>query len=144
MSATGGAPGQTIAHTGVPVRATVCAGGTVTEYLRIGSGRPILVVALGAQHPPGIEALASRLAPYGRVVVPLAPAPPSRVVRDAWLADFLDGVGVTAPRLLVVGGTRTSASELARAIAVADDDLLWLATWAVDDMLAVLRFVTPV
>jgi len=143
VSASGSAPAQSIARTGMPVRAVVCAGGMEIEYLRIGSGRPVLVVVRDARRPSAIEALAHRLAPFGRVVVPLAPAPEGDAARVAWLADFLDGVGVSAPRLLVIGGTPAAAVEMARAIAVTDDDLVWLALDAVDGVAAVLRFVAP-
>lgn len=145
MTPTDDGPAGTIARTRLPVRASVSAGGVDTAYLRVGAGRPILLVTLvtlDAALAAGLEALAGSLAPYGRVIVPLAPAPPDAPGRAAWLGDFLDGVGVTALRLVVVGGSEELATGVARSVGVADPDLLWLAIDALPDAAAVLRFIT--
>jgi hypothetical protein len=142
VTSQGNSPDDTIARTRLPVRAIVCAGGRETEYLRIGGGRPILLVTHDDQLAPGLEALARRLAAHGRVIVPLAPAPPSADARAAWLADFLDGVGLTSPRLVVAGGSADAAADSARAIGVAAHDLMWVATAQLDDAIAILDFVS--
>lgn len=141
MTPLGGHPAEAAARTDHPVRAVVCAHGIETEYLRIGSGRPIVLLALDEAFAPGIESLARVLAPLGRVVAPLAPARPTEGGRDRWLVDFLDGVGCIAPRLLLLGGSAAMARDVACAAGVPDHDLLWLAESAPADVAAALRFI---
>lgn len=142
MTPTGEIPADTIARTRLPVRAVVTAGGVETEYLRVGVGRPILFVTLDPTLAAGLDALAESLAPYGRVIVPLAPAPADVPMRTAWLGDFLDGVGFTPSRLVVIGGSEALASGVAHTVGVADRDLLWLASDTLPDAAAVVRFLT--
>lgn len=142
MTSPGGGPADTMARTAEPVRAIVYADGIETEYLRIGSGRPILLLALDEASALDIESFARMLAPVGRVVAPLAPARPTDGGRDRWLVDFLDGVGCIAPRVVLLGGSATIGRDAACAAGVPDHDVLWLAESTPTDLAAALRFIT--
>ncbi|HRP08392.1 MAG TPA: hypothetical protein PLL69_07880 [Gemmatimonadales bacterium] len=73
-------------------RAVVQSGTTVTAYLRIGRGRPVLLLRHGSSPLPAWDALLETLSDSWRVVAPEVPVEPSRL--GGWLTGFLDGLGL--------------------------------------------------
>lgn len=74
-------------------RAAVRAGSTVTEYTRAGAGQPILLLLSNAGDDTGFAArILAAIADRFRVIAP-SPIP---LTEDfaAWLATFLDGLGL--------------------------------------------------
>jgi pimeloyl-ACP methyl ester carboxylesterase len=90
------------------------AGAVSTEYLRAGSGEPVLLLA--APDEPGDlrHQMLQALAPSFRVIVPGPPAAADEgthplaasggpVAFSAWLRDFLDALGVAEAAMVVEG-----------------------------------------
>lgn len=100
----------TLARTGEPVRASVCAGGVETDYVRVGRGVPVLLLA--APDDPDRDTLLRSLGAQARVIAPRIPA---GVDFASWLRDFLDGVGVLPVRIVATGALVTPALEFAAA-----------------------------
>ena len=90
---------STLARDGMPVRASVSAGGVETEYLRAGCGEPLLLLL-----PPGRDIGSDQrlgsLAMQYRVTATSAPVD---VDVASWIRDFLEGVGVVPVRIVAVG-----------------------------------------
>ena len=100
------------------VRASVCAGGNTTPYLRAGTGD--VVVLLGESFlSPIPDPLLTALAKAHRVVVPDLPHASSSETRPAqafssWLRSFLDGLG--AAEVSVVARDNLALSALTFAL----------------------------
>lgn len=73
-------------------RAVVQSGATVTAYLRIGRGRPVLMLRHGDLPLPAWDGLLATLSGSWRVLAPDLPVPPDDLA--AWLPGFLDGLGL--------------------------------------------------
>jgi hypothetical protein len=112
-----------------PVRATVCADGIRADYLRAGTGRPVVVLvppdgdergvlAFAGGWPLVAELLAARAAGRCHLIVPVAP-PEATGLAD-WLAAFADGLGVAGLALVVA----EPLGAAARAFAVRESDLV--------------------
>lgn len=103
-------------------RASVCAGGTTTTYLRAGSGDVVLL--LGAPFvDPELDPLVGMLATTHRVVVPElswtgAPDGGSAVALSSRLRSFLDGLGVGEVSIVA----RDDVALAALAFALTDAD----------------------
>lgn len=103
-------------------RASVCAGGTTTNYLRAGSGDVVLL--LGASFvTPELDPLIGLLAYTHRVVVPElssaeAPDGKSRVAFSSRLRSFLDGLGFDEVSIVA----RDDVALAALAFALTDTD----------------------
>lgn len=116
---------QSLASTGqFLARCRVSAGGVDTEYVRLGRGAPVLLLAAAeGEEPP---ALLAPLAARFRVIAPTTAD--SHAVSDerfsTWLRDFLDGLGVSAAGVVAEAGLgaaafRFAAAEPARVLALA-------------------------
>lgn len=83
----------------------------VMRYRRCGSGYPVLVLCDAACANPVVDALRDALGAAFRFLVPDIPG----AVEDfaAWLADFLEGVGVGDVAIVAVGELCVPALELA-------------------------------
>lgn len=85
------------ARAGTPARAAVFAGGVDTPYVRAGRGDPIVLLAsdmesIEVQH--AVDVLA-------RNFLVIAASPANATEPDAWLRDFLEGLGVAGASILV-------------------------------------------
>lgn len=104
-----GVTGKSVAQAGRGpfIRASLCAGPCETTYLRVGSGRPLLLLARPSD--PLARSLAAALATAHRVVTPELPPRmrpagepgASGVDFGRWLEDFLDGLGLVELALVV-------------------------------------------
>jgi hypothetical protein len=95
-----------------PVRARVCADGVVAEYMRAGTGRPVVVLVPSDGWPAIADVLATRSGGRCRLIVPDS-RPPSETLDD-WLAAFADGLGVAGAVLVVaepLGGAARAFAE---------------------------------
>lgn len=97
-------------------RAAVRAGSRLTEYLRSGNGRPVVLLAAGGVTVAPWDTLMSRLATRFRTIVP------ERVRGDAdaavWLRRFVEGLGLRHISLV----TEDDLSVPAIGLALADPD----------------------
>lgn len=100
-----------------PAHAVLTAGGIETPYLRVGTGRTVLVLRAGDRGDapsPIVAALADRF----RVI---APVPPARLADGgddafhAWLRDLLDGLGLDGVTLVADGAIAAPALAFALA-----------------------------
>jgi hypothetical protein len=90
--------------------AEVRAHGRVMRYRRLGAGPPLLLLG----RADDVEGLAARF----RVIVPEMPATGEDV--GAWLAAFLEGLGMTGITVVAAEPFHSAARELA----LADPDLV--------------------
>jgi hypothetical protein len=98
----------------------------VMRYRRIGSGRPVLVLAESHEICPNV---AEALADEGAIRLILPDLPTEDVHISGWVADFLEGFGATSVGLLVTQTFCMAGIELAmmaseqinRVVLVADE-----------------------
>jgi hypothetical protein len=81
------------------VAAFVQAGAVETPYVRAGHGESVILV--GAVAPVEEDALFLHLATRYRVFAPIVVTSASCTSFDAWLRDFIDGLGLDQPRVLI-------------------------------------------
>lgn len=82
------------------VEALVQAGAEETQYVRAGSGQPVVLLLRASSSPSAIMAdpLFTRLSREFRVV---APAVPSDRELTCWVGDLVDGLGLDRPAIVV-------------------------------------------
>lgn len=91
--------GEHPARAGHPARAVVHAAGIETEYVRVGRGRAVVVIADDldtAEIRNIIEVLQTRY-----TVLAAAPALHGQAGLSAWFSGFLEGLGITDAHLLL-------------------------------------------
>ncbi|MHB1327857.1 MAG: alpha/beta fold hydrolase [Gemmatimonadales bacterium] len=93
-------------------RAVVRAGNTATEYVRSGSGRPVILLTQAANPLPLWNAVIEAVAERYRLIAPdVTPGTDDFAV---WLGQFLDGLGLT--RVLVLADGPMSAPAIGYAM----------------------------
>lgn len=91
-------------------RAMVRAGENVTAYLRIGNGKPVILLRGAGYHEALWSSVLEQLSLGFRVIVPEAsPAPTSL---GDWFAAFHDGLGIDAASLVVDDTYAVAATRL--------------------------------
>ena len=85
------------ARAGTPARATVCAGGVDTEYVRAGRGDAVLLLAGDVDT---LE-MQQRIDVLARHFLVIAASPPVNAEFNSWLGGFLDGLGLMRASVLV-------------------------------------------
>ncbi|HEU4565746.1 MAG TPA: hypothetical protein VFS05_13890 [Gemmatimonadaceae bacterium] len=93
--------------------AEVRAAERVTRYIRLGAGRPVVVLQGAAREDDLWPELLGTIAARCRVILPVAPEPDLSF--GGWVRDFLDGLGLTPVALIAAGGYCAPALELALA-----------------------------
>jgi hypothetical protein len=83
---------ETTARAGAPVRAAVWAGGEETRYLRAGCGAVMLLLMNEYDGPAALEVIAMLSTAY----LVIAPRMPGGRRLGGWLANVMDGLGITS------------------------------------------------
>ena len=97
------------------LRAEVCANDRIMHYRRSGAGLPILLMFAAPATTPLTDELTRVLATKFRLIVPEMPL---GINPTDWIAEFLEGIGLTAVTLIAAGPFCMAAIELA----LRDDD----------------------
>ena len=84
-----------------PIEAVVHAGEQVMQYVRLGSGAPLVLITRrdgrALQDDPLVLALAARF----RVIIPHVPVPEV----EGWLHHMIEGLGLQQPRVVIDTGS---------------------------------------
>jgi len=89
-------PGDANARAGVPARAVVWMGGQATTYLRAGCGAVVVLLMVDYDGPAALELIAL----LSTVHLVIAPSVPSGVAIASWLANLMDGLGISTARVV--------------------------------------------
>jgi hypothetical protein len=89
-------PGDPNARAGAPARAVVWMGGQATTYLRAGCGAVVVLLMVDYDGPAALELIAL----LSTVHLVIAPSVPSGVAIASWLANLMDGLGISTARVV--------------------------------------------
>lgn len=82
-----------------PTRASVCAGGVSTSYLRAGRGSAIVMLTPDLDDASVLEMLGTLARTH--LVVAAVPGVASMALLGPWLRDFIEGLGLDEAHLLL-------------------------------------------
>jgi len=103
-------PGDANARAGVPARAVVWMGGQATTYLRAGCGAVVVLLMVDYDGPAALELIAL----LSTVHLVIAPSVPSGVAIASWLANLMDGLGISTARVVAERAFMDDVWRLAR------------------------------
>ena len=89
-------PPDANARAGAPARAVVWVGGQATTYLRAGCGAVVVLLMVEYDGPAALELIAL----LSTVHLVIAPSVPSGVAIASWLANLMDGLGISTARVV--------------------------------------------
>lgn len=89
-------PSDANARAGAPARAVVWMGGQATTYLRAGCGAVVVLLMVDYDGPAALELIAL----LSTVHLVIAPSVPSGVAIASWLANLMDGLGISTARVV--------------------------------------------
>ena len=92
----GGSLAGSNARAGAPARAVVWMGGQATTYLRAGCGAVVVLLMVDYDGPAALELIAL----FSTVHLVIAPSVPSGVAIASWLANLMDGLGISTARVV--------------------------------------------
>ena len=102
--------GDANARAGAPARAVVWVGGQATTYLRAGCGAVVVLLMADYDGPTALEFIAL----LSTVHLVIAPSVPSGVAIASWLANLMDGLGVSTARVVAEPAFVNDVWRLAR------------------------------